>query len=76
MRREQKAFLQKLLLAGFRHGFRGARFHNHVCGKPERDVLIAWENEAITTMKSYPDEYEMITPSVSILRTAECGDCG
>ena len=31
------------------------------------DVLIAWENEAITTMKSYPDEYEMITPSVSIL---------
>ena len=31
------------------------------------DVLIAWENEALTTMKSYPDEYERITPSVSIL---------
>ncbi|MDD6291877.1 MAG: sulfate ABC transporter substrate-binding protein [Lachnospiraceae bacterium] len=31
------------------------------------DVLIAWENEAIATMKNYPDEYEMITPSVSIL---------
>jgi sulfate transport system substrate-binding protein len=31
------------------------------------DVLIAWENEAIATMKSYPGEYEMITPSVSIL---------
>jgi sulfate transport system substrate-binding protein len=31
------------------------------------DVLIAWENEAITTMNSYPGEYELITPSVSIL---------
>jgi sulfate transport system substrate-binding protein len=31
------------------------------------DVLLAWENEAITTMNSYPGEYEMITPSVSIL---------
>ena len=31
------------------------------------DVLIAWENEALTTMSSYPDEYERITPSVSIL---------
>ena len=31
------------------------------------DVLIAWENEALTTMGSYPDEYELITPSVSIL---------
>ena len=31
------------------------------------DVLIAWENEALTTMSSYPDEYELITPSVSIM---------
>ncbi|MBR2189013.1 MAG: sulfate ABC transporter substrate-binding protein [Eubacterium sp.] len=31
------------------------------------DVLIAWENEAIATLKEYPDEYELITPSVSIL---------
>lgn len=31
------------------------------------DVLIAWENEAITTVEEYPDEYEIITPSVSIL---------
>jgi sulfate transport system substrate-binding protein len=31
------------------------------------DVLIAWENEAIATMREYPDEYEMISPSVSIL---------
>lgn len=31
------------------------------------DVLLAWENEAIATMREYPDEYEIISPSVSIL---------
>ena len=31
------------------------------------DVLIAWENEALQTMEQYPGEYEMISPSISIL---------
>ena len=31
------------------------------------DVLIAWENEAIQSVKSYPDDFEIVTPSVSIL---------
>ena len=31
------------------------------------DVLIAWENEAFLSKKDYPDEYEIITPSISIL---------
>ena len=31
------------------------------------DVLIDWENEALMTLQEYPDEYEMITPSISIL---------
>jgi sulfate transport system substrate-binding protein len=31
------------------------------------DVLIAWENEAIATLREYPDDYEIINPSVSIL---------
>lgn len=31
------------------------------------DVLIAWENEAIASMENYPDKFEMITPSISIL---------
>lgn len=31
------------------------------------DVLIAWENEALLTLKEYPDEYEIVTPSISIL---------
>ena len=31
------------------------------------DVLLAWENEAYLSIKDYPDDYEIITPSVSIL---------
>jgi sulfate transport system substrate-binding protein len=31
------------------------------------DVLIAWENEAYLSMKDNPNDYEMITPSVSVL---------
>ena len=31
------------------------------------DVLIAWENEAYLSVKDYPDDYEIITPGVSIL---------
>lgn len=31
------------------------------------DVLIAWENEALASIQSYPGEYELISPSVSIL---------
>lgn len=30
-------------------------------------MLIAWENEAIATMKSYGGKYEIVNPSVSIL---------
>ena len=30
------------------------------------DVLIAWENEALQTIDSYPADYVMITPSISI----------
>ena len=31
------------------------------------DVLIAWENEAYLSIKDHPDEYEIVTPSISIL---------
>ncbi len=31
------------------------------------DVLIAWENEALLSLQEYPDDYELVTPSVSIL---------
>lgn len=31
------------------------------------DVLVSWENEALQTVQEYPDDYEIVTPSVSIL---------
>ncbi len=31
------------------------------------DVLIAWENEAFLSIQDYPDDYEIVTPSISIL---------
>lgn len=31
------------------------------------DVLLAWENEAYLSIKDHPDEFEIITPSISIL---------
>lgn len=31
------------------------------------DILIAWENEALATVSEYPDDYEIISPSISIL---------
>ncbi len=46
-------------------GARGAT--NTFVGNEQGDVLIAWENEAYLSMKEHPDEYEIVTPSVSIL---------
>ncbi|HAM15001.1 MAG TPA: sulfate ABC transporter substrate-binding protein [Eggerthellaceae bacterium] len=31
------------------------------------DVLIAWENEALASIESYPGKYQIVTPSISIL---------
>jgi sulfate transport system substrate-binding protein len=31
------------------------------------DVLLAWENEAFLALKEYPDQFEIVTPSISIL---------
>ena len=31
------------------------------------DVLLAWENEAYLSKKEHPDDYEIVTPSISIL---------
>lgn len=46
-------------------GARGAT--NTFVENGQGDVLIAWENEAYLSMKEYPGQYEIITPSVSIL---------
>ncbi|MEE0404175.1 sulfate ABC transporter substrate-binding protein [Megasphaera elsdenii] len=31
------------------------------------DVLIAWENEALYSMREYPDKFELVVPSISIM---------
>lgn len=31
------------------------------------DVLIAWENEALYSLHEYPDKFEIVVPSISIL---------
>lgn len=46
-------------------GARGAT--NTFVENGQGDVLIAWENEAYLSIKEYPDQYEIITPSISIL---------
>lgn len=64
---EQKQFLKKLYanVSVMDSGARGST--TTFVENQKGDVLIAWENEALATMKSYPGEYELITPSVSIL---------
>ncbi len=46
-------------------GARGAT--NSFVENKQGDVLLAWENEAFLSLQEYPDEYEIVTPSISIL---------
>lgn len=46
-------------------GARGAT--NTFVENRQGDVLIAWENEAYLSLEEYPDDYEIVTPSISIL---------
>ena len=64
---ETKVFMKKLYqnVLVLDSGARGAT--NTFVENGQGDVLIAWENEAYLSMKEYPDEYEIVTPSVSIL---------
>lgn len=64
---EIKKFMRKIFenVVALDSGARGATesFVKHGKG----DVLIAWENEALLSVKEHPDEFEIITPSLSIL---------
>lgn len=64
---ETKEFMKKLYLnvLVLDSGARGAT--NTFVENGQGDVLIAWENEAYLSMKEYPGQYEIITPSISIL---------
>lgn len=62
-----KEFMSKLYsnVAVMDSGARGAT--TTFVENGQGDVLIAWENEAILTVSEYPDEYEIVSPSISIL---------
>lgn len=62
-----KVFLKKLYqnVLVLDSGARGAT--NTFVENGQGDVLIAWENEAYLSMEEYPDKYEIVTPSISIL---------
>ena len=62
-----KDFIRKLYLnvVVLDSGARGAT--TSFVENGQGDVLVAWENEAYLSMRDYPDEYEIVTPSVSIL---------
>lgn len=64
---ETEAFMKKLYqnVLVLDSGARGAT--NTFVENGQGDVLIAWENEAYLSMDEYPDKYEIVTPSVSIL---------
>ena len=62
-----REFIRKIFLnvVALDNGARGSTLNFVEHGKG--DVLIAWENEALLSLKEYPDSYEIITPSLSIL---------
>lgn len=64
---EQQDFMRKLYsrVSVMDSGARGAT--TTFVENKKGDVLVAWENEAITIQNSYAGEYEIINPSVSIL---------
>lgn len=64
---QTKEFMKKLYqnVLVLDSGARGAT--NTFVENGQGDVLIAWENEAYLAMEEYPGEYEIVTPSVSIL---------
>ena len=64
---QQKEFMSKLYnnVSVMDSGARGAT--STFVENGQGDVLIAWENEALLSVQEHPDEYEIVTPSISIL---------
>ncbi len=59
--KEQKSFMKKLYenVTIMDSGARGST--TTFVENGQGDVLIAWENEALTTMDSYPGKYEIVS---------------
>ena len=64
---KMKAFIKKLYqnVLVLDSGARGAT--TSFVENGQGDVLIAWENEAFLSVRDNPDDYEIITPGISIL---------
>ena len=62
-----REFMTKLFanVVALNTGARGST--NNFVHKKIGDVLIAWENEALRSVKELPNDYEIVTPSLSIL---------
>lgn len=60
-------FMKKLFsnVVALDSGARGAT--TSFVQRGQGDVLIAWENEAMLSVKDAPDKYELVIPSISIL---------
>lgn len=64
---QMKSFIKKLYenVLVLDSGARGAT--TSFVENKQGDVLVAWENEAYLSMRDYPGEYEIVSPSISIL---------
>lgn len=62
-----KDFMGKLYrnVAVMDSGARGST--NTFVEEGKGDVLVSWENEALQTVQDHPGEYEIVSPSISIL---------
>lgn len=62
-----KDFMKKMFshVVALDSGARGAT--TSFVQRGQGDVLIAWENEALLSVKDDPDKYEVVIPSISIL---------
>jgi len=62
-----KGFMKKLYqnVLDLASGARGST--NTFIEENKGDVLLSWENEAFLSIKDYPNEYEIVMPSISIL---------
>lgn len=62
-----KKFMRKLYsnVVALDSGARGSTLS--FVGNGKGDVLISWENEALLAVQDYPTEFEIVTPSLSIL---------
>lgn len=62
-----KDFMRKIFLnvVSLDSGARGATLS--FVEKSKGDVLIAWENEALLSVKEFPQNFEIVLPSLSIL---------